>query len=136
MSLDERVEVPSFASVTFPEPAHAVLDLRRVGRGIEVTGTIDVVALGPCDRCLDETRVPIAVEVDERFDPISGAGDPLAENNVLDGTHLDAGDLVRQLVQTALPYGMVCREDCKGLCDRCGRSRNDGGCTCPPEVEG
>lgn len=133
MFLDERVEVPPFSTVTFPQPAHARLELRRVDRGLDISGTIEAVAEAACDRCLEDARLPIAVEVEERFDPPSGTSDPFGENNVLSGTTLDVDDLVRQLVTSALPYTVVCREDCRGLCGTCGRSKNDGGgCTCPP----
>ncbi len=134
MSLDERVEVPPYSSLTFPQPAHARLDLRRVDRGLDISGTIEVIAEASCDRCLDDVRVPVTVEVEERFDPRSGTIDPFSENNVLNGTALDVGDLVRQLVASALPYTITCTENCRGLCDTCGRSENDGGgCTCPPD---
>ncbi len=133
MSLDEHVDVPPFSSVTFSQPAHARLELRRVDRGLDIAGTIDVIAEAPCDRCLDDLVVPISVEVEERFDPPGGTSDPFGENNVLNGTALDVGDLVRQLVTSALPLTLTCDESCRGLCERCGRSRNDGGgCTCAP----
>lgn len=137
MSLDERVEVPPFSTVTFPHPAHARLDLRRVDRGLEITGTIEATAEGPCDRCLDDVLVPIAVDVEERFDPPSGASDPFGENNVLNGTTLDVGDLVRQLVTSGLPYVVTCGETCPGLCQRCGGKINaeEGGCRCPSPVK-
>ena len=137
MSLDERVEVPPFSTVTFPQPAHARLELRRVDRGLDISGTIEASAEGPCDRCLEDVVVPMTVEVEERFDPPSGTSDPFGENNVLNGTSLDVGDLVRQLVTSALPYTITCRDDCRGLCVTCGRSKNEGGgCTCPPDTEG
>jgi uncharacterized protein len=133
MALDEHVEVPPFSSVTFPQPAHVRLDLRRVDRGLDVSGTIDAVAEGQCDRCLDDVVVPITVDVEERFDPPSGTSDPFGENNVLSGTNLDVSDLARQLVTSALPLILACGEDCRGLCDTCGRSKNPGGgCTCTP----
>ena len=135
MSLDERVEVPPYSSVTFPQPAHARLELRRVDRGLDISGTVEAVAAGPCDRCLDDVRVPLTVEVRERFDPQGGTSDPLGENNVLSGTDLDVADLVRQLVTSALPLTLTCGEDCRGLCDTCGRSKNaGGGCTCLTEA--
>jgi uncharacterized protein len=137
VSLDERVEVPPFDSVTFPQPAHVRLDLRRVDRGLDISGTIEATGEGPCGRCLEDVVVPMTVEVEERFDPPSGTSDPFGENNVLSGTDLDVGDLVRQLVTSALPLILTCREDCRGLCDTCGRSKNaGGGCACPPMSEG
>jgi uncharacterized metal-binding protein YceD (DUF177 family) len=137
MSLDERVEVPPFSTFTFPHPAHVRLDLRRVDRGVQIGGTVEVDVAGTCDRCLEDVIVPLAVEVEERFDPPSGTSDPFGENNVLNGTELDVGDLVRQVVTSALPFGLVCSEACRGLCDACGRSKNaGGGCDCPAVTEG
>jgi uncharacterized protein len=136
ISLDDSVVVPPFGFITFPRPAQVALDLRRVERGLQIDGSIDVDAAGECDRCLDPVAVPIHVGVDERFDPPSGSSDPFGDNNVLSGTELDLGDLVRQLVTAALPFGLVCREDCRGLCATCGNSKNaGGGCGCP-EMKG
>ena len=132
MSLDERVGLPAFGSFRFPQPAHAELDLQRVDRGLQINGVVEVVVAGECIRCLDDVAIPLRIVVDERFDPPHGASDPFAENNVLDGTNFDAGDLVRQVVTSALPFGLVCDEKCRGLCTTCGRSKNPGGgCACP-----
>ena len=91
---------------------------------------------GECGRCLEDVVVPIEVEVDERFDPPSGSSDPFGDNNVLSGTDLDLGDLVRQLVTAALPFSLICKDECRGLCALCGQSKNSGGgCSCP-ETEG
>jgi uncharacterized protein len=136
ISLDDSVVIPAFGSLTFPQPARLSLLLRREEKGAHVVGTIDVEVAGVCDRCLDDVSVPIHVDVDERFDPPSGSSDPFADNNVLNGTDLDVGDLVRQLVTAALPFGLVCKDDCRGLCALCGQSKNVGGdCRCP-EMEG
>lgn len=135
MSLDEQVDLPPFSEFTFPHPARVRLELRRVGRGLEIDGSVDVDVEGTCGRCLDEVVVPISVPVEERFDPPDGSSDPFGENNVLTGTSLDLGDLVRQVVTSALPYGLTCSAECRGLCERCGRSKNPGGdCDCPPET--
>jgi len=136
ISLDDSVVIPAFGSLTFPQPARLSLLLRREEKGVHVDGTIDVEVAGACDRCLDDVSVPIHVDVDERFDRPSGSSDPFADNNVLSGTDLDVGDLVRQLVTAALPFGLVCKDDCRGLCALCGQNRNVGGdCRCP-EMEG
>jgi uncharacterized protein len=136
VSLDERLEIPPFSTFTFPQPAHARLDVRRVDRGLDISGTIETVVAGPCDRCLDDVVVPMTVEVEERFDPPSGTSDPFGENNVLNDTALDVGDLVRQLVTSALPYVLTCGETCAGLCQGCGRKMNaEDGCTCPSTMK-
>jgi uncharacterized protein len=99
---------------------------------LQIDGTIEVDVASTCDRCLEDAVSPLRVDVEERFDPPSESSDPFGENNVLSGTSLDVSDLVRQLVDSALPMIWTCREDCRGLCEFCGRSKNaDGGCTCP-----
>ena len=132
MSLDERVNLPPFGSFRFPEPAHAELDLQRVERGLQINGVVDVGVAGECIRCLEDVTVRLRIVVDERFDPPHGASDPFGENNVLSGPNFDVGDLVRQVVTSALPFGLLCNEECRGLCVTCGRSKNPGGdCDCP-----
>jgi uncharacterized protein len=113
-----------------------VVDLRRVEKGLQIDGSIVASVAGECDRCLGDVVITLEVDVDERFDPPGGSSDPFGENNVLDGTNLDVGDLVRQLVTAALPFGLVCSDECRGLCATCGQNRNLGSaCRCP-EMEG
>ena len=132
LDVHQAVSIPDFGSYSFSTPADVALSVRRLGRGLEIEGTADVTASGQCARCLDDVRLPLHLEIDERLDPDRERDDPLGENNVLSGTNLDVGDLVRQLVTSALPFGLVCGEGCRGLCTTCGRSKNPGGgCDCP-----
>ncbi len=134
ITLEDVVEIPAFGAFSFPEPAHVSLDIRRVERGLQIDGSIDAIVTGPCDRCLEDVTIPVNVVVEERFDPPAGTADPFGEHNVLSGEDLDAGDLVRQLVTTALPMGFVCSDGCLGLCPQCGHNRNEEPCDCS-EIE-
>ena len=49
----------------------------------------------------------------------------LIEDGVLD---VEA-PLTEQLL-LALPTKVLCKEDCRGLCPKCGHDRNDGDCGC------
>jgi uncharacterized metal-binding protein YceD (DUF177 family) len=114
LAVDEYVVLPPFAAFAFPEPAHVVLDLQGVDRGLRIDGAIDVAARSVCDRCLGDVTVPIHVEVEEQLEG-DGKEDPLDLNNVLDGDDLDVADLARQLTASALPMGVLCDEACGGL---------------------
>ena len=39
-------------------------------------------------------------------------------------------DVLREQVLLSLPAKTLCREDCKGLCPRCGRDLNSEPCAC------
>jgi uncharacterized protein len=46
---------------------------------------------------------------------------------------LDLGEVVREQLLLALPLKRLCREDCRGLCPRCGTDRNTTACACTIE---
>jgi uncharacterized protein len=129
IAVDSTIDVPPFEDLRFPKPARVVLELRGADQGIRIEGTIEATAVGECRRCLAEIELPLHLEIDERVAP-GEETDPLAESNVLAGERLDLGDLVRQLTLTALPMGVLCSEECRGLCPQCGRNRNAGACGC------
>jgi uncharacterized protein len=43
---------------------------------------------------------------------------------------IDLTEDVRQTVLLAVPFKILCRDDCKGLCPHCGKNLNEGSCTC------
>jgi uncharacterized protein len=94
-----------------------------------VRGSVAGAAEGACARCLDDVRLDLDLDIDERIEPGAGADDPLGENNVLDGDQLDLQDLVRQVIDSALPLAVLCNPGCLGLCATCGHKR-DGTCRC------
>jgi uncharacterized protein len=55
--------------------------------------------------------------------------------------HLDAGkpilnldELIRHHLITNLPIQVLCQQECRGLCPRCGANLNQGDCDCPVET--
>lgn len=81
-----------------------------------------------CDRCLKEfvrefefsfehTLVRKVYNEDEDY--------VVCEDNTLDMNELALSDSLLQL-----PTKILCREDCKGLCPKCGKDLNEGDCEC------
>jgi uncharacterized protein len=131
MLVADEVPIAPFEGIVFPEPVHVELELRQADRMLAVAGSIDARVEGQCDACLDEVNMQIHVDVDERLDPAHGRDvDPFGESNVLTGERLDVADLAQQTVVSALPMGLRCRDDCRGLCETCGGNRNAGECRC------
>jgi uncharacterized protein len=123
------------------------LEAHRMGADAYLEGT----ALGSvdlsCGRCLRRyrhaLREPFRLVLEpagERVpaDPEGAAalardgiwlGDDL-ETGWFRGSAIDLGPAFRELLALALPVQPVCREDCRGLCPRCGADRNVEGCGC------
>ena len=91
-----------------------------------------------CARCVEPVPLPLAGEFDLIFRPQSADADPGERSITPDETEIgyydDSGlsleDVVREQVLLSLPTRTLCKEDCKGLCPRCGQNLNLELCNC------
>jgi uncharacterized protein len=143
LAFAEQLPAPG-EDVAFAEPVTGEITLTGTAGGISLRGRVRTVASCVCGACLRRFALPIAVEVTEEFGPRGAAAGPEAaaeEHELTAGDFLvpvEAGDtvdvteVVRQHVVLALPLAPRCRDDCPGLCPRCGADLNDGPCGCDP----
>ena len=47
---------------------------------------------------------------------------------------LDVDRLIASELMVNLPMKVLCREDCKGICRKCGKNLNEGACGCDDSV--
>ena len=115
--------------------------LIRTNRGILVKGTLYTEIEVTCSRCLSMFSCPLALNIEEEYFPtidvVSGASLPLTGESgcfTIDGHHiLDLTEAICQYALLAIPMKPLCREDCAGLCSKCGHDLNQGPCGCPPQ---
>jgi len=99
-------------------------------------GTLKTVVTGECRRCLTPVTAPVTADADALFTQDSEAQeDPDAYPLAPDATEIDLAPAVRQEVLLAVPRFLQCREDCRGLCPRCGQDLNAGPCGCGPATD-
>ena len=70
--------------------------------------------------------------VDEQFE-LSDTPEQATEDSdepYIDGYQLDVDALVRNELFVHMPLRVLCKEDCKGICKRCGTNLNLGTCDC------
>ena len=92
----------------------------------------------PCARCLDPVRHSLGGDFDLLFRPLGADAGPadrsLAAPDTEIGYYQEEGlvleDVLREQVLLSLPVRSLCRQDCKGLCPRCGHNLNSEPCTC------
>lgn len=92
-----------------------------------------------CDRCGKEYKTEIENEyemvylmneVPEESDSVNIAYLPP------DSVGINIKDDVREYAILSVPMKKLCKEDCKGLCYRCGGDLNENKCTCSePEID-
>ena len=54
----------------------------------------------------------------------------LDEQPYVSGNYLDVDQLVRNELLLNLPMKVLCNENCKGICNRCGANLNYESCSC------
>lgn len=159
-SADWDTLAPRVQGMRFAGPIRVEGFARRVeeiaGRGsglesVEIDGTIQAQWHTECDRCLAETDMALALPFHACFMPAASScfafadrqdqrddeslGDDIAslEDEYLyqySGERVDLTDMVQDEILINLPSRVLCKEDCKGLCPRCGLNRNSGICSC------
>jgi uncharacterized protein len=99
-------------------------------------GNIHALARLNCRRCLAEVEYPIDRHVDVLLtsDP-EAAEDPSVYPLPLEATQVDLGAVVREELALEVPGFVLCRDDCAGLCPKCGADLNAGPCDCARTAE-
>ena len=119
-------------------PIHATGRLSRAGAGRYYwSGRINASATVACRRCLKDVSTSVSEDVHVLFvepgDEV--ADDPDAYRIPAHAQTIDLRPVVREQWLLAAPEYVLCREDCRGLCTRCGADLNAGPCSCPPETD-
>ena len=121
------------------EPVGIDFVLTHKDRGLHVDGTVESGIRCICSRCLKEFSHHLSAEFDLSYLPqpkTTREGDEIElkyedmEVGFYDGVRLDVNLMALEQIELALPMKFICREDCKGLCYRCGADLNEGACRC------
>lgn len=97
----------------------------------QCAGTVTIVI--PCDKCLEPVDYKINIDYFKDLDMNKSSEEKIAdldEEVYLEGTKFDTEVFVYNEILVSLPMRILCKEDCKGICNRCGANLNMGSCQC------
>jgi uncharacterized protein len=91
-----------------------------------------------CRRCLGSAEIAVSDDVHFIFaeDNDEDADDPDVFHLPPRAQMVDLRPAIREHWLLTVPSFALCREECKGLCPRCGADLNHGPCDCEPEIDG
>ena len=110
--------------MTYDAPADVDIDYYTDVAGLHLGLTICVKASFHCYRCLR----PAHRVYHSRYSETFPEGDDYLDWSFATGA--DVGEPVFEALYDTLPQSLVCKDDCKGLCPRCGADRNETDCGC------
>ena len=118
------------------EPVHAEGTVRNTADVLMMKGTITTRIHGVCDRCAaDFTRdveSPIDVVLVEELSNEDSEDEWVFP---LEADTADLEEIVRTVFVLNLDSKLLCSDDCKGICCRCGKNLNEGPCGCQKEID-
>lgn len=131
-TLDLKIPLQELESVrgfTFNSPVSIKGEIyNRAGVvNLEFTVTCNLDLL--CDRCL--TPFTREYSYDFKHTVVRSANRNQDDEYIIsDGDFIDVTDIAICDLLLQLPMKILCKEDCKGLCQHCGANLNDGDCGC------
>ena len=118
-------------------------EISRDGTKTHVRGRIETKVETDCVRCLEPVAKDIDIEFEDIFidateeptdDEIELGKDELDESLITDD-EIDMAEVVREQLILATTETVFCKEDCKGLCPKCGGNRNLIDCKCEEKTQ-
>ena len=114
------------------EPVHVtVTHVKDKELEIHVETKLSVVI--PCDRCLADVEREFVLDFSRMVDLAASEGElkeGFDESDCIDGYNLDVDKMLYSEMLIGWPTKVLCKEDCKGICNVCGQNLNEGTCDC------
>lgn len=97
----------------------------------KIEGNVNLRFAAACDRCLKEVPVDLLLRIERIVtSPEARTEDDADDEEFMEGYQLDIEALIYLEIVENWPVKILCKEDCKGVCPRCGQDLNVKDCGC------
>lgn len=87
-----------------------------------------------CDRCAKPIKLLVATDIFHTL--VTHLNDETNDELLLvNELRFDLDPLITEDIFLDFPAKLLCDEDCKGVCPRCGKDLNTGSCSCEKEID-
>lgn len=116
-------------------PARAVGSVGNTAGVLEFWASVDVELICVCARCLKEFPYHVHREISATLSEDVQDADNESEYYPLDGDCVDVDEIIVTDFVLNMEERLLCREDCRGLCERCGADLSEGPCSCKTQID-
>lgn len=122
-------------------PINVKIEIYRVGQKYVLKGVLKGVLKIACDRCLESYSQEVESEFNSFLIPAPENEEKveleLMEDDMevvfVRDDEVDLHDIIREQLYLSLPIKCLCRDNCLGLCVKCGCNLNENPCECIKE---
>ena len=115
--------------VRIKQPSRAAGSVTNSAGVLTFSAIVDALSVCVCARCLKEFEYPVHQQISVYLTEGGEDGDN-SDSYLLQGDKLDADEIIITEFALELDQRYLCREDCAGLCEKCGANLNSGQCDC------
>ena len=120
--------------VDFPSPMKVKGEITNTAGYMRMVAYASVDYRAECARCLSPVAGEFALSLEKTVSPKDMLEnldeDKLDDYAIVEDGFLDIDEQVLMQLEMEFPSRFLCDEDCKGLCQRCGKNLNEGPCSC------
>ena len=120
--------------VGFPSPMKVSGEITNTAGYMRMTLTMSVDYTAECARCLSPVSGAFTLDLEKTVAPRDLLGDlsedKLDDYAIIEDGFLEMDEPLYEQLEMEFPARFLCRDDCKGLCQRCGKNLNEGECGC------
>ena len=134
IDIDSEDTASFLYGVSFPSPMKVRGDITNTAGYMRMTLTASLDYKARCARCLSEVNGSFTFDLEKTVAPREVLSDldedRLDDYAIIDDGFLDIDSRIIEQLEVEFPYRFLCRDDCKGLCSKCGKNLNEGECDC------
>lgn len=121
-----------FYGYEVPAPVRFSWRAAPAGGVVRLAIVLDAEASAECARCLEPASQPVHIEKEYAIRE-EDLREEYPQFPILSGGLLDLREMAYGELVIEGPVVVLCREDCGGLCQQCGRPQDECGCEAAPE---
>lgn len=134
----EKIDSISYCDTIYKiaSPVSLQGTIKTTGKGMFLDCIVKFTIIDQCSRCLEEVEEVIEYPIQGFLVKENVDEDQVEEYDVFyyNEEQYDFLDAIKNTLDFNLPQRVVCDENCKGLCPKCGANLNKETCSCTKEV--
>ena len=136
LSLDTATDDPTsfLHGVSFPSPMKVRGQITNASGYMVMQANVSLDYSASCARCLAPVCGEFTLDLEKTVatrDQLEDVDEyRLTDYAIIENGFLDMDEQLYELLEMEFPIRFLCKEDCLGLCQRCGMNLNEGSCDC------
>ena len=129
----DMTDVPFGSIIRVKKPSRAAGNVTNSAGVLTFSANVDAVCICVCARCLREFEYPVHKRITAYLTEEGEDENP--DGYLLIGDKADLDEIIVTEFVLDMDERLICREDCAGLCQKCGSDLNEGPCSCEKQVD-